>query len=460
MQRPPSTGRYAARDAARADTGPLGGDPRAVTPNANLAGPNTPPQSVGPTSSTNAPGNFVLQASAWSGWPGPGSEGVDSVWATPPLEQFSDTIGAGGEWSGFGYGRQNPGGYLKRVSTVMTCADLNGRQLASFPAYAVKNRRPQDLPNWYQTSPEPSYYSDWVAFMKVAANSFQLGGECIVWCLGRYANDYPARFVVLNPRAVFIDDDDEYYLGTDDTGEHLNRRDICHVNYQQLPSSRRGIGPLSWAGYHLISAAVLSAYAVQLARQGVWAVLKHPEGLTAEQAADLQGQWLFARYQANGAPAVLSGGVELETLTMSPRDLTLLDLKTFDLQMICAAFGVPPFLVGLPQPGSMTYSSANMLTDFHWRSTLRPMAQAFSGALSPWLLPRGTALEFNPDRYIQPGPKERAETYAILHAIVNDAGQPALTVDEIREAERWTPYGNDANDPSSDISGLIGSTHG
>src|SRR5262245_22331480 len=108
-------------------------DPRSNEPNANLAGPNVPPVSVGPTSSTNEPGNFVLDAQAWSGWP---TTDV-APWMTPPLENFTggSTIGYGGDWTGYGYGRQFPADYLKRVSTVMTCVDLNGRQLASFPAY-------------------------------------------------------------------------------------------------------------------------------------------------------------------------------------------------------------------------------------------------------------------------------------------------------------------------------------
>jgi hypothetical protein len=58
-------------------------------------------------------------------------------------------------------------------------------------------------------------------------------------------------------------------------------------------------------------------------------------------------------------------------------------------------------------------------------------------ALSGWLLPRGTSVELNRDEYVQPGPYERAQTAAILNAIVDPAtGQPALSVQEIRAAER------------------------
>jgi HK97 family phage portal protein len=421
------------------------GDPREVTPNENLAGPNVPPISVGPTSSTNAEGNFVLGASAWSGWPGVGTVGMTQAWGAPPMEPFSELGGpTGGDWSGYGYGRQNPGGYLRRVSTVMTCVDLNTRQLASFPAYGVKDRRPVPLPSWYAT-PEPELYPDWSAFMKAAGASYYLAGEVILYATARYVNGYPSRFVALDPAQVYRDPEGSWYLGQNDHGIELPRGDVCHIPYQLLPGvlHRRGIGPLMWAGRHVCSAVELDAYAQAIARYGVWAVLKHPDELTATQAGELQGQWMAARYNSLGSPAVLSGGIEFETLTMSPQDMALLDLKWFDLEMIAAAMGVPSVLVNLPQNNGLNYSTTVMLADWHWRGTLRPHAQSFSGAMSLWLLPRGTDIEFDPDRYTQPPLEERARAYQTLHGIEEPDGKRAITVDEIRARERWAPYDNE-----------------
>ena len=57
-------------------------------------------------------------------------------------------------------------------------------------------------------------------------------------------------------------------------------------------------------------------------------------------------------------------------------------------------------------------------------------------ALSGWLLPRGTRVEVNRDAYVQPEPYTRAQTAEILNRIVDPAGNPALSVEEIRQAER------------------------
>jgi hypothetical protein len=58
-------------------------------------------------------------------------------------------------------------------------------------------------------------------------------------------------------------------------------------------------------------------------------------------------------------------------------------------------------------------------------------------ALSQWALPRGARVEVNRDAYIQPEPLQRAQTAQILAGIVDPVtGQQAMTVDEIRAAER------------------------
>jgi HK97 family phage portal protein len=226
-----------------------------------------------------------------------------------------------------------------------------------------------------------------------------------------------------------------------------------------MPNRVHGVGPLEWVGRNLTSASALEKYAGDIARQGVWAVLKHPANLNRKQSGDLQAGWVSARKRADGAPAVLSGGVELETLSLSPKDMALLDLRVFDEQRIASALGVPPFLIGLPNPGGMTYSNSTSLFDFHWRAMLRPSAQSFADPLSTWLLPRGTSIEFNPDRYVQPSLYERAQAYALLHGITDEMGRTAINLDEVRVAERLQPYETETGSVN-DVGHLTGAKTG
>lgn len=362
---------------------------------------------------------YMPEVQAWAGWP--------TGWETPL-------------WNG-----ANPMGKL--VSTLWTCIDLNTRQLASFPVFGMKGVRIIDLPEW-ANNPEPEIYSDWVEFAKQLFNTFQSCGEAIIWATARYAESaggYPARFIVLNPQLVnveWLDGEITYTVG----GERLDRRDVCHIKYESMPTNLRGIGPLEWASRSIISAAALEKMATDMASKGgiPWGVLKSPRKLNQTEAGDLQRAWVQGATNRAGAPAVLSGTLDLEMVTTSPREMALLDLRIFDETRIAAALGVPPYLVGLPMPDGLTYANANQLLDFHWRTTLRTQAGAVASALSQWLLPRGSRVEFNRDEYVQDTPQVRAQTYQTLHNIVDEKGNRAITVDEIRLAERYLP-----NDPGN-----------
>jgi HK97 family phage portal protein len=184
----------------------------------------------------------------------------------------------------------------------------------------------------------------------------------------------------------------------------------------------------------VVAAAVLVRYATNLAQGGgiPHSVLKHPDELTKVQSEALQLQWVEARLSSMGLPAVLSGGIEFETLQFSPADMALLDLSKHNESRIAVMLGVPPFLVGLPSGGdSMTYSNVSSIFDFHWRSGLRPKAQHVMAALSSWLLPRGTTIEANRDAYVQADPESRARTWQILIEI------GVLTPEQVMTIERY-----------------------
>lgn len=377
---------------------------------------------VGPLAGggTITPGDSIpfgsVAAMPWDGWP--------DEWGT---------------W--WGYGATDPDGYLHRVSTVMTCVDLNSRQLGSFPVYGVLRKTGElfELPTWSR-NPEPNLYSSWDEFVKASINSLQLHGEIVLWATARDAAGFPARFVALSPQVVEIEPDGRggkrFRLAG---GVELDPNDVLHVPYQTLPMRLRGIGPLEWSTRSLVSAAALERYAADIAEHGVWAVLRHPSNLSRQQADDAKSNWRQARAATPGDPAVLSGGFEFDVLSLNPKDMALLDLRTFDEQRIAAAFGIPPFLIGLPNPGGMTYSNTTQLFEFHWKATLRPMAQLFARALSAWTMPAGRLLEFNRDEYVRPGLEERARAYQTLHGVVDDDGSRAIYADEVRAAERFEP---------------------
>ena len=299
-------------------------DPREHVPNGNE------PSTVGPETDGDAGvmhPHGAWHAEAWDGWP------VD--WHTP---------WHGESWSGFGYGRQM---LPARVSTAMTCVDLNSRQLASFPIYGLRNptratdpSTPFQLPGW-STNPEPELYSSWSDFMHGLVNCLLIRGEAFCFATGRFADGFPSRFVVLNPDAVgveWIDGHAEYVID----GYPVDRADICHLRYQSWPGRLHGISPLEWAARSMETAAALEQYASSLSTRGgiPWAVLKSARNIDGRQAYDAQQSWVAAAYRRDGAPAVIGNAFELQPLSFSPEQMALLGLRD-STSAHRAAFGVP-----------------------------------------------------------------------------------------------------------------------
>ena len=212
--------------------------------------------------------------------------------------------------------------------------------------------------------------------------------------------------------------------------------------------TRTATDPWRPAPRSVLAAAMLTEYATGLASGGgiPHSVLTYPDSLDPDQATALKAQWVAARLSGIGEPAVLSDGVTWEPTQVNPKDMALIELAQHNESRIAVLLGVPPFLVGLPSGGdSMTYQNVQSVFDFHWRAGLRPSAEAVMAGLSGWALPRGVAVEVNSDAYVRPDPTQRASIYQTLHGIA-DADGPAITVDEIRRAERLDGSSAPTND--------------
>lgn len=413
MQRPESSGRF------RTDVEERALRPT-VTPNGN---PDLPPSSVG--EDVDEPGDpsgveivgdtaqwrsTHITPSPWSGWP--------ANWATP-------LWGAGG-------GRLD-----ELTDTAWAGLDLNASILSTMPPYVMRGAQMlEDAPTWLG-NPDPDLYTSWEEFAKQLFWSYQLG-EAFVIPTAYSATGWPARFHVVEPWLVNVEmlgGRRRYTIGT------LNVTDeILHVRYKSTTDSARGTGPLDAGRSRVIAAAVLARYMSTLVEGGgvPYYVLTHPQALTAAQADDLLHGWFESRMNHLGMPAIASGGLQVQPLSMSPKDMALLDLSQFNESRLSVLLGVPPFLLGLPSGGdSMTYSNVSALFDYHWRAGLRPKASPTMAALSGWALPRGQRIELNRDEYVRPGFGERVTAWSTLHGIQDETGR-AIDAADIRAAERLT----------------------
>jgi HK97 family phage portal protein len=357
--------------------------------------------SATPTITSSEPPPITPQR--WAGWP---SAFGDPWWGQSwgRIEELTDTA-----WAGL---------------------DLNASVIATMPPYLVNAA--ESLNADWMINPDPSVYADWTEFAKELFWDFQTG-EAFVMPTSWYSTGWPSRFHVVSPWRVTADIKGglrRYRIGTNDvTGQ------ILHVRYKSTVGDAHGKGPLEVGRSRVIAANALNRYATELAASGgiPYAVLVHGDELTAEQAAALQWQWVDRRIAAMGLPGVLSGGIELKTLSIDPEKMAWLDLARYEEARLAVLLQIPPPLLGLPSgQDSLTYNTATMIRIQHWQAGLKTKVARVMGALSQWALPRGTHVELNQDEYIKPDPLERAQTNAILFT------SGVISREEWREMERFT----------------------
>lgn len=419
----------------------VGGDPRDNPPNANIPGDSvhvTPegevfaPISTGPTASEGYGNTHVMYPAGrvpvqpWSGWP--------VGWDTP-------------RWN------SDPTGWFAAMSDVAFSAiDLNSGILAAMPPYLRRKGDGEPAEPAWLTNPEPSVYTGWDEFFRQVAWSFYACGETFIVATAMYADTVgrrPQRFMVAHPAYVQVDQRGgtcHYSIG----GVPIPDDEVLHIRYAWAPSSCHGVGPLEVAGLRLLAAEMITRYGAELANNGGMppAVLQSPRRTSRTQMQQMQADWVAARRDALGAPAVLTDGVTLAQ-SPQPKDVALGELQRYSESRIANLLGVPPALLGLPTGAdSLTYSTTVQLFDFHWRAHLRPKAQLITSALSNWLLPWGTTLELDREDYTRPAWLELTQGYGTM---INNG---VLSPQDVRDKEHWPGIAPGVAEPAAAAPGI------
>jgi HK97 family phage portal protein len=84
-----------------------------------------------------------------------------------------------------------------------------------------------------------------------------------------------------------------------------------------------------------------------------------------------------------GRPILLEGGLDWKPLSLTPKDMDFLEAKAAAAREIALAFGVPPFLIGLP--GDNTYANYAEANRAFWRQTVLPLVRRTCDSISHWL---------------------------------------------------------------------------
>ena len=230
--------------------------------------------------------------------------------------------------------------------------------------------RPRD--RWVE---QPSLTLSRTTFWQQVIVSLLLDGNAFVR-ITRDGRGIIEDLTVLNPTQVDVLDDGYRFNGQ----TFLERMDVLHVTEMLLPGEKRGTSRIKQAKDSLGLGLALEEYAGRFFGNGAYAgvVLEVPNELTKEQAEEIQQAW-EAKHRGLGRshrPAVLMNGMKATQLTINPADSQMLDQRRFAVEEVARIFRVPPFMLGVTTPGSVSYSSVEQQMLYFTQHTIQPRVQA------------------------------------------------------------------------------------
>lgn len=164
--------------------------------------------------------------------------------------------------------------------------------------------------------------------------------------------------------------------------------------------------------------------------------LRTEGALTDDQYSRLQDNLAAHRGPMNsGKPMILEGGLDIKTLTMPLEEMQLLETRKFQVEEICRAFGVQPFMIGHTEKTSSWGTGISAMGAGFVRYTLRDHLNAFHNEINRKFFSRASRVaEFDTAEL------ERADIGVMVAALrqgVGRAGEPAIfSVEEARRMLR------------------------
>lgn len=340
----------------------------------------------------------------------------------------------------------------RRVSAVYASVNLIGGAVASLPLPVYERtadgRQRVDHPysDLLNEQPDPAWSA--AVFWEYLVSSLLLNGDSYARILrpSRMSpratgfRPYHQRNVVVQRVAQRL----AYRLTDPETNvvEVVDQDDMIHVpgpgfdgltGESQIRNALRGA-----AGVALASDGYSAEFFANGARPDF--ALEYPTNLTQEQQDMVRSTWA-GRHQGpskSHLPALLSGGVRIQRLTMNAEDSQLIATRQFQVEDIARIFGVPAHMIGHTEKTTSWGSGVEQMSIGFVKYTLQRHLVKIEQELNRKLF-GGTRyfVEFLTAGLERGDYKTRNEGYRIA---LGRAGEPAwMTINEVRKLENLPP---------------------
>lgn len=265
-----------------------------------------------------------------------------------------------------------------QVVWVHACASIIASTLAGLPLRVLRQGHEQpdaplqgllDCPNPHSTG-----YDLWehtVTCLELVGNAY--------WELERDRGGRPVAIYPLRPDFVrIVPDVRDYIRGylyeVNGRAVALAPDEVLHFRYFNPLDEYYGLGPLAAARHGIIADSYAVAYNTGFFRNGArpQGILETERSLSDDALRRLRAQWEEAHRGLGRAHrlAILEEGLIYKPLALSPQDMEFFKQRQMSREEICAAFKVPPAIVGLFEYAN--YANAKQQERFFWSHTLVP----------------------------------------------------------------------------------------
>ena len=340
-----------------------------------------------------------------------------------------------------------------RVTAVYGCVALIAGAISTLPFSIyerTKNTRKKvDHDYWWMLNEQSNTDMTAATAFEYFVASKMFYGDAFALLIRPSANtNRVTGWQPLHPSRVqpFRDTDNTmYYRVTSANGgvKVYDSADIIHVPSLGF-DGLRSPSPITYAAREAIGTSIAAEdYSARFFSQGSTHELafKTPSKMNDEQKDTLRASYIakYAGAKNSRMPLILSGGMEVEKLSITPNDAALLPTRQFGVEEICRVFGVPPYMVGATDKttswGTGIEQQGIAFVKYTLRRYLTPIEQEFNRKL--WPSREKFFVEYNTSALERGDYKTRMEGYRIG---IGRAGEPGwMTSNEVRHLENMEP---------------------
>lgn len=340
-----------------------------------------------------------------------------------------------------------------RVSAVYACVELIAGAISTLPMKVYKRtkdgREPTDHDYWWLLNEQPNPEMSSAVFWEYLASSRKFYGDCFAeikrpsFRSSRIDAIVPHHPLRVNPFRTA--EGRLLYRITPLVGPDyvLDPADIIHVpslGYDGL----RSPSPITYAARQAVGTSLAAGeYNARFFSNGARPdfALKAPGSLSQDQAQMIRATWgeRHAGVANSHLPAVLTGGMEIQQLSLSAQDSQILATSQFQIEEIARVLGVPPHLIGHTDKttswGSGVENMGRGFVKFTLKRDLVKFEQEFNRKL--WPSRERYFVEFDLADIERGDLKSENEAFRIA---LGRAGEPGwLTQNEVRKAKLLPP---------------------